>query len=70
MSLDTYEKMQYDSDYPSFYISIYLSSRKNEIERQVYSVFTLLGDFGGFNGAIVMFPSYHMSFYSARMFNS
>ena len=29
-----------------------------------------MGDVGGFNGAIIIFPSYFMSWYAARMFNS
>ena len=40
------------------------------MERQTYTFFTLLGDLGGFNGAIIIFPSYLMSFYSERMFRS
>ena len=51
-------------------IRISLSNRKNSLERQVYSIFTLVGDVGGFNGAIVIIPTYLMSFYSLRMFNA
>ena len=40
------------------------------MERQTYTFFTLLGDLGGFNAAIIIFPSYVMSFYSERMFQS
>ena len=29
-----------------------------------------MGDVGGFNGAIIIFPSYFMSWYAARRFNS
>ena len=29
-----------------------------------------MGDVGGFNGAIIIFPSYLMSWYAARRFNS
>ena len=28
----------------------------------------LLGDIGGFTGAIIIFPTYFMSWYSSRMF--
>jgi len=31
---------------------------------------TLIGDLGGFNGAIVMFPAFFMSYYSATLFQS
>ena len=34
-------------------------------ERSAYTLFTLLGDFGGFQGAIIIFPSFLMSFYSS-----
>ena len=30
----------------------------------------MLGDIGGFNGAIIIFPSYLMSWYAKRMFNA
>ena len=30
----------------------------------------MLGDIGGFNGAIIIFPSYLMSWYAERMFNA
>ena len=37
--------------------------------RQVYTVFVLLGDLGGFNAAIVIIPAFLLASYSARMFN-
>ena len=33
-------------------------------------MFELLGDFGGFSGAILIAPSYFLTFYSSRMFAS
>ena len=36
--------------------------------RSPYTVFILLGDFGGFQGAVILIPSFLMSFYSAKMF--
>ena len=39
-------------------------------ERNAYTLFTLLGDVGGFNGAIIIFPTYLMSWYASRMFVS
>jgi len=38
-------------------------------ERAAYTFFTVLGDLGGFNGAIVIFPAYIMSYYSQQMYN-
>ena len=69
LSLDYFEKIDHNEN-TGFVVRFFLSSRKNYIERQVYTFFTLLGDFGGFNGAIVMFPSYLMSLYSSKMFNN
>ena len=40
------------------------------MEREAYTVFTLIGDVGGFNGAIIILPAFLMSFYSERMFQS
>ncbi len=37
-------------------------------ERTQYTFFTLIGDVGGFNGAIIIFPAYIMSFYSSKMY--
>ncbi len=37
-------------------------------ERSKYTVFVLLGDVGGFNGAIMILPAYLMSFYSEKMY--
>ena len=40
------------------------------MERQVYTYFYLIGDIGGFNAAVVLFPAYLMHFYSQQMFKS
>ena len=45
-----------------------LSDKMRTHERQAYTLFTMLGDLGGFNSAIILLPSYLMSFYSARMY--
>ena len=37
---------------------------------EVYTVFSLLGDIGGFNGAIIILPAYFMAIYSERMYNA
>ena len=31
---------------------------------------TLIGDVGGFNSAIILFPTFIMSFFSSRIFDS
>ena len=40
------------------------------LQRVQYTFFSLLGDVGGFNGAIIIFPSFLMSWYAARKFNA
>ena len=40
----------------------------NEYSRTAYTFFILLGDVGGFNGAIIIFPAFVFSFYSASMY--
>ena len=45
-----------------------LSEKEQIYERNAYNMFTLIGDIGGFNGAIVILPSYLMSIYSSQMF--
>ena len=46
------------------------SENKVVLERTSYTLFTLIADVGGFNGAIILFPSYFLSWYSARQFQS
>ena len=58
------------SQLPGFRVDINLSDKIKTQERQAYDAFTLLGDLGGFNAAIILFPSYLMAFYSARMYNN
>ena len=36
--------------------------------RSKYTLFEMIGDLGGFNGAIILFPAYFMSLYSSLMF--
>ena len=47
-----------------------LSRKENSLERQYYTFLDLIGDFGGFFGAIVIFPPMFLSFYSSRMFGA
>ena len=45
-----------------------MSNKKNFYSRSAYTFLTLLGDFGGFNDAIVYLISIFMSVYSAKMY--
>lgn len=47
-----------------------LSDKRFYYARSRYTLFMLLGDWGGFNAAIIMLPYYFMQFYSERMFKS
>ena len=51
-----------------FEMRMRLSEKKMTAERSPYTFFILLGDVGGFNGAILIFPAYFMSFYSSSMY--
>ena len=53
---------------PTIQVLLALSNRKYLYERSVYTLFTLIGDVGGFNGAIVILPTFLMAIYSERMF--
>ena len=48
-------------------VEIYLGGKKNIYERSKYTIFTLLGDLGGFYGAIVLIPSSFMSLYASKI---
>ena len=49
-------------------ITLRLSANKYIYERSVYTIFTLLGDVGGFNGAIIILPTFLMAIYNERMY--
>ena len=53
---------------PSVDIYLELSDTLHQSERKVYSVFAMLGDIGGFNGAIIIVPAYLLSFHSDFMY--
>ena len=52
-------------DYPTFETLFQLSTSKKAYERQAYTILELLGDFGGFNDAMVMLVGLVVSFYNA-----
>ena len=61
LSEDKFEKITYKaSDETKYAFLIVLSKRLNTYERQVYSIFALVGDFGGFNGAILGLASFFL----------
>ena len=45
-----------------------LSEKKTTLERTSYTFFQLMADLGGFNSAIVLFPSVLMGFFSEAMY--
>ena len=51
-------------------VLIELSDIKRTYERQAYTFMTLIGDIGGFNSAILVFPVFLMAWYSERMYQS
>ena len=51
-----------------FSATFMLADNKYIYERSVYTFFTLIGDVGGFNGAIIILPTFIMSIYSERMY--
>lgn len=55
---------------PRGQIEIILSNKKYEHERKVYALMTLIGDIGGFQGAVFMFPAFLLSFYTPKMFEA
>ena len=52
------------------WVIVTLSNKKYLYERSVYTFFSLIGDIGGFNGAIVILPTFIMSIYSDRMYKN
>ena len=54
--------------YPFLKIKIEMTTQKIIQFRQAYTLFDLLGDFGGFNGSVLMILSSLMTAYSARIY--
>ena len=71
LSVDSQEVITEDID-SEFGLSIrmMLSSNKYTYERSVYTFFSLIGDVGGFNGAIIILPTFLMAIYSEKMYQS
>jgi hypothetical protein len=45
-----------------------MSNKMVSYERRAYTVLDLLGDFGGFNGSIIMIFGFGLSFYVEMMY--
>ena len=54
--------------WPKFSVTLDLADVRHEKERQIYTIFTMLGDIGGFNSAIIIFPAFFMAHYSGLMY--
>ena len=52
----------------NFVAVFHLADTSRTYEREVYSFMQALGDFGGFNDGIMLFPAILMSIYSNKMF--
>ena len=57
-----------DTGLPRIEWTMRLGDNKKEISRQVYTIFTLIGDVGGFNSAIILIAAPLMSFYSNHIY--
>ena len=55
---------------PLVEVILELSDIKRIYVRQAYTFMTLIGDIGGFNSAVLVFPVYLMAWYSERMYQS
>ena len=53
---------------PNLSIMFELGQTQFTAERSKYTLFILLGDLGGFNGAIMILPAFLMSIYTDSMF--
>ena len=69
LSIDKISKKVTDSPNAEINFRIKLSNKVHTYERQVYTIFTMVSDIGGFYGAIVIIPTLFVQFYSSRMFN-
>ena len=49
-------------------LELVISNQKYEYEREFYTLMTLVGDIGGFQGAVIMLPAFLMSLYTPKMF--
>ena len=55
---------------PIFQSELHLSNKHYSHERSAYTFLALIGDFGGFNGAILLFLNALMTLYSELLFKA
>ena len=55
---------------PNASVRFQLSDIKRTSERSAYTFMILIGDIGGFNGAVFIFPAFFLSWYNQKMFTS
>ena len=65
-----FPKPKFGFTQPKAIIELLLSDQKFEYERKVYTLMTLIGDIGGFQGAIIILPAFLLSFYTPKMFEA
>ena len=70
LSVASKEKVYFEptgelKDYPTYETLYELSTKKKSYEREAYTILELLGDFGGFNDALLMLVGLVTSFYSS-----
>ena len=67
--MDKLQQVEYDlTQGAEIQVEFLLSENKYVYERSVYTFFSMIGDVGGFNGAIVILPTFLMTIYSERMY--
>lgn len=49
-------------------ITLKLSDNLYQSERQIYTIFTMISDMGGFNSAVTLLPAFLLSIYSSQMY--
>ena len=64
------ERVREELDEHLAHIVISLSDIKYFKERKSYTIFTLLGDLGGFNSAIIILPTFIMTRFSEAMYTA
>ena len=58
----------YISYVPAPRVNIFLDKHVRYLERSAYTFFMLVGDLGGFAGAVMLMPTWFMAWYSSKVF--
>ena len=67
--LDSLKDNEKKSDY-AFRLNINMGQAKKEYERTVYTIFQLIGDFGGLNDGLMFLVGFFFNFYNSTLFQS